>query len=479
MILDEQATMSGASDVAHITQRERATATLPRLPLLALGTTLTTIGAWIGVLVGESLSGISALLIALFFVAGTTTLVVAIGRRAPWPPATTPSAGLRVASSGMLFDTALFATITLALVVGFFTFSISTSRIYDSDASAFNQFNAELVLQGRNPYTSDGLFWDAIRQFPEVGATPLHLGRYSRSVFGPSLKQLVRDVKSELASPSTRGPEFPPSSLHSYPALAFLVYVPGLWLGLQTTFITSLLFVSAFLVAATWGSPRGARLWIGSIVLANTLLVFWTLRGSFEVIALLPALLAWRTLDRRWLSPSLLGLACAVKQIVWPLALFYAVIVWRQRGPREALRRMGIAAAAFLVPNLPYLIASPGAWLNSQLLPMTLPIFPSGIGLVGLARWNLLPLLPSAVYTLFELLAFASLLLWFARSKIMPRPEIALVVGLLPLFLAWHSAFAYLIAVPTLAVYASLGLLRSDSMVPGSGAQIATVSTAT
>jgi hypothetical protein len=50
---------------------------------------------------------------------------------------------------------------------------------------------------------------------------------------------------------------------------------------------------------------------------------------------------------------------------------------------------------------------------------------------------------------------------------------------LLPLFLAWHSAFAYLIAVPTLAVYASLDLLRSDSMVPGSGAQTATVSTAT
>ena len=152
-----------------------------------------------------------------------------------------------------------------------------------------------------------------------------------------------------------------------------------------------------------------------------------------------------------------------MKQIVWPLALFYAVIVWRQRGPREALLRMGIVAASFLVPNLPYLIASPGAWLSSQLLPMTLPIFPSGIGLVGLARWNLLPLLPSAVYTLLELAGFAALLLWFARSKVMPRPAIALVVGLLPFFLAWHSAFAYLIAVPTLAVYASLDLLRSDS----------------
>ena len=434
----------------------------PRLVLLALGTLSITAAAWIDPLVGEALAGIHALLIAALFLVGAALLLAAATRAAPWRPAPRASRRYRLASSGVLAAVSLCAIITLALALGFKLFSASTPQIYDSDAAAFNQFNAELVLRGHNPYTADAAFWDAIRQFPDAGATPLRAGRYAVSVYGPSLRQLVRDVQAELANPALRGPEFAPASLHSYPALAFLVYVPGVWLGLPTTLATSALFTILFLLAAGWGAPRGARLSVGTLLLANTLFVFWTLRGSFEVVALLPALLAWRTLDRRWLSALLLGLACAVKQLVWPLAAFYTIIVWRRSGPREALARLGIAAAAFLLPNLPFLLANPGAWASSQLLPLSLPIFSSGIGLVGLARWGLLPLLPPAAYTALELLAFAGLLFWFARARVLPRPELALVVGLLPYFLAWHSAFAYLIAIPALAVYAALEPLQRD-----------------
>jgi hypothetical protein len=437
-------------------------AAAPRLVLLALGTLSITTAAWIGPLVGEAQVGIHALLIAALFLVGAALLLAAATRTTPWRPASRPSRRYRLASSGVLAAVSLAAVVTLAVVLGFALFSASITRIYDSDAAAFNQFNAELVLRGHNPYTADAIFWDAIRQFPYAGATPLRAGRYATSVYGPSLRQLVRDVQAELANPALRGPEFAPASLHSYPALAFLVYVPGVWLGLPTTLATSALFTALFLLAAGWGAPRGARLWVGTLLLANTLFVFWTLRGSFEVVALLPALLAWRMLDRRWLSALLLGLACAVKQLVWPLAAFYTIIIWRRFGPREALARLGIAAAAFLLPNLPFLLANPGAWASSQLLPISLPIFSSGIGLVGLARWGLLPLLPPVVYTALELLAFAGLLFWFARARVLPRPELALVVGLLPYFLAWHSAFAYLITIPALAIYAALEPLRRD-----------------
>ncbi len=462
MLRDERQPTRHAAEVVAPARSVVTSTPLPRLTLLALGTVLTTIGAWIGVLAGEAAVGIHALCIAALFLLGTSLLLVAALHRSPWLPPQRPSAFSRLATGGVLAATVLSATLTLALALGFLATSFSTARIYDSDAAAFNQFNAELVLQGKNPYTADGLFWDAIHQFPTVGATPLRLGRYAQSAWGPSLHQLVRDVKAELANPALRGPEFPPASLHSYPSLAFLIYVPGLWLGLPTTLVTSMLFALGFLLASGWGASRGTRIWVVLTLAANTLLVFWTIRGSFEVVALLPALLAWRVLDRRWLSAILLGLACAVKQIVWPLSLFYAVIVWRRYGQREALRRTAIVAAAFAVPNLPFILASPGPWLKSLFLPMTLPIFPSGIGLVGLARWNLLPLWPSAAYTMLEFTALGGLLLWFARSKVMPRPAIALVVGLLPLFLAWHSAFSYLIAIPTCAVYASLDLLQAD-----------------
>lgn len=362
----------------------------------------------------------------------------------------------RLGSLALVALLLLSAALTCGLALNLLVTAAGSPTIYDSDAAAFNHYNAELVLQGVNPYTADGHFWDALQRFPSVGATPLRAGRYTGSTYGPSLTQVVHDAHAEATTPSLRGPEFAPASLHSYPALAFLVYVPGIWAGLSTTTYTSLLCLAGFLLAAGWDAPRQRRPLVALLLLANTFLVVLTLRGSFDVVALLPALLAWRTLNRPRLSGALLGLGCAVKQIVWPLVPFYAVFVWRREGPRAAMVRLAFGAAGFLVPNLPFLLAAPGTWLSSVLLPMTLPIFPSGVGLVALARAGVAPLLPPVVYALLELIAMAGLLTWCARARTMPRAEIALIVGLLPLLFAWHSLSAYFVAVPALAVYAYL-----------------------
>lgn len=352
----------------------------------------------------------------------------------------------------------LSAGLTCLLAAYLLVTSSGSPRSYDSDAAAFNHYNAELVLHGENPYTADARFWDALRRFPSSGATPLRAGRYAASQFGPSLPQVVRDVRAEIADPSLRGPELDPASMHSYPALAFLIYVPGVWAGLPTTMLTSLLLLVAFLLAAVWGAPRKLWMPVAVLLLADSLLVLLTLRGSFDLIALLPALVAWRLLERRRLSPLLLGIACAVKQLVWPLVLFYVVIVWRREGARAALARLPFVFAGFLASNLPFLLASPRAWATSLLLPVTLPIFPSGTGVVALSRAGLMPVLPPAAYTLAALLALAALLVWFARARTMPPPEAALIVALLPYLLAWHSLLAYVVAIPALAVFACLRL---------------------
>ena len=433
-----------------------------RALLLAAGTCAYTLAAAIGVLAGEAQAAPHAAAVFVLFVIGTALLLKAALAPAPLASPQVASRRRRLATSAVLAAALLCAVVTVLLTTAIVLRSTNNTHIYDSDAAAFNHYNAELVLRGQNPYTADGDFWDAIHQFPNAGATPLRRGRYTGSAFGPGLIALVKDVQGELAHPATRGPEFSGSSLHSYPALAFLVYVPSVWAGLKTTLLTTLLFTVLFVLACGWGAARGTRIWVWLTLSANTLLVFWALRGSFEVIALLPVVLAWRTLERRWLSPVLFGVGCAVKQLVWPLAPFYAIIVWRREGARAALVRLGIAAAAFLIPNLPYIVWSPAAWASSMLLPVSLPIFPSGIGLVGLAKYGLLPLLPPAAYTVFELGGLASLVAWFARAKVMPRPEIALVVGLLPFAVSWHSAFAYFIAIPSLVVFACLPLLAAD-----------------
>ena len=430
--------------------------------LLGIGTCLYTVGAWLDVLTSDASRPLIAAVIFALFADGTWVLIQAAMQPSPLAAFAFVTRRKRLASSGLLAAVTLCSVVTVLLAAAIIVHSANDTRIYDSDAAAFNHYNAELVLRGQNPYTADGDLWNAVRQFPSAGATPLRRGRYAGSTYGPDLTQLVKDVQGELAHPAARGPEFSGASLHSYPALAFLVYVPGVWAAMKTTMLTTLVFALLLLVACGWGAPRHTRFWVWMVLLANTLLVFYALRGSFEVIALLPVVLAWRTLDRRWLSPILLGLGCAVKQLVWPLAPLYAVIVWRRYGARAALPRLAVGAGAFLLPNLPFIVQNPAAWASSMLLPVSLPIFPSGIGLVGLARYGLLPLLPSTVYTLLELAALAGLVVWFARAKVMPRPEAALVVGLLPFVVSWHSAFPYFIAIPALAVCACLPMLAAD-----------------
>lgn len=425
---------------------------------LTLGTLLFTLAGWIELAVEGTTSPAATLAMIACLVSSLVLLWSAASERLR------PSGGnarpTRVVRMSALVALGVSATISLALAVGL-VITNEPSHAYGSDAAAFNHYNAQLVLDGVNPYTADNRFWDAVAEFPNAGATPLRRGLYAGSRLGPSLTQLVRDVRAEIAHPDRRGPEFDPASLHSYPALAFLVDAPALGLGLPTTLPVMLLALVGFLCAAAWGAPKVDRLAVWLALLANPILVLLTLRGSFDVVALLPALLAWRTIERRQVSPILLGLACAVKQVVWPLVPFYAIIVWRQEGPREAARRMALAGIAFLIPNATFILASPAAWARSMLLPMTLPIFPSGLGLIALSRVGLLPLLPGIVYGVLELVALAALLLWFARAKRAPRPELALILGLLPYLLAWHSATSYFAAIPVLAVYAALAARRN------------------
>ena len=403
-----------------------------------------------------------ALVTFLLLVAGTGLALFAMRSDITLDQVPQPDRRARLLVRALLATLVISSMVTAALAVTLF-FSAYDSRIYDSDAAAFNHYNAELVLRGQNPYMSDNAFWDALRQFPDAGATPLRAGRYAGSTYGPSLSQIVSDIRYELAHPKARGPEYAAVSLHSYPALAFLVYVPGVWAGLPTTFYISLMFLVMFFLAAGWGAPRAGQPAIWLLLLASSLVVFWTLRGSFEVIALLPALLAWRLLDRRWLSPVLLGFACAAKQIIWPLVPLYTILVWKREGPRAALWRLVPTLGAFLAPNLPFIVASPGAWASSMLLPVTLPIFPSGVGLVGLARGGVLPLLPPSVYALLEVAALVALGIWLARTNATLPHEFVLILGLLPFALSWHSLFTYFMCVPALAVAGCIPLLSTDT----------------
>jgi hypothetical protein len=91
-----------------------------------------------------------------------------------------------------------------------------------------------------------------------------------------------------------------------------------------------------------------------------------------------------------WRGPVLMGLAMAVKQTPWLVAPFVVAGIMAEAGDwhralRDGLRYAGIALAAFLAPNLPYLLSGPGAWLHGILMPISSQSVPAGQGLISLS----------------------------------------------------------------------------------------------
>jgi hypothetical protein len=434
-----------------------------RLAVVAVGTILLT-GAFVCSLAldaGGTAAHNFALLEGLLFVASLVCLVLAVivsGRTRPndnvWRGAA------RVAKIALLVVLGVSAVVSFTLTAELLP-SAFDPTVYGSDAAAFNHFDAELVLQGINPYSADGELWSALHQFPSAGATPLRASTPPGSEWGPSLQDVRHEVAQFVADPSLHRGEFSPQSLHSYPALSFLVYVPLVWAGAGSTMLVSLLALIGLMVALVRWLPREYRVVGCLVLLANWPALLLTLKGGFEAVALLPAVFAFQFFGRRWLSPALLGLACAVKQIVWPLALLYLVYCARKYGWRDALTRGCEVAAAFLVPNLPFIVLAPGAWAHSMLLPMTLPLFPDGVGLVALAKGGVLPLWSPFVYTSLEALALAAVLSWFAWKRPVPRPELALLLAFVPFALAWRSLFNYFVWLPGLATVAAVPMLSA------------------
>jgi uncharacterized membrane protein len=151
---------------------------------------------------------------------------------------------------------------------------------------------------------------------------------------------------------------------------------------------------------------------------------------------------AFLFLHRRIVSPVLLGLACAARQPAWFFIPFYLVVVWRREGRAAALRRLGIVAIAGAVPNLPFLIASPGSFLGGVFVPMLGSLEPYGVGLVRFSIDGVLPLLPRGVYGIVSLVALTGLC-WLLWKRHRSLPVGALAFPSVVLWFAWRSLQNY------------------------------------
>ncbi len=388
------------------------------------------------------------------------------------------AAGLRVhlpRAVKRLYDKAYPVTLIIAIVlavitVGLVLFSATAAAIvpganlYSSDVMAFSHFDAATILAGHNPYTSDTAISDALRQFPLASITPLRQGIFGTGYVYPSTAAIASAEQSFLRDPRLVAAAIDPATLHSYPALAYLLYVPILWLGVSNILLVNYIVffgLVAWLVVIASGIECR---WVALLALAAVTIPLMSLLADTEIICFAFLLPAWHYRERRWLSALLLGLGCAFKQYCWYFAPFFLLDTLRVFGWREAARRAVLTFGVFLVPNLPFLLLNPLAWLHSLWLPITDPMFPMGEGIVALSLGSLLPFAAPSAYAIFELIALGACLWAGWRWHHLLGDGLPLL-ALIPLLFAFRSLPNYFAFAPWLALYAASQLYKSPNTV--------------
>jgi hypothetical protein len=322
---------------------------------------------------------------------------------------------------------------------------------YHNDAIALNECSARLLMRGADPYASLDIF-DCYRDLG-IGSdrtTPLRRGAFADVPVYPTDQELDR----VWALRQREGANVEFVSQQSYPALAFVLLVPFVALGVDTNYVylACLLAAMALLI---WRSSAGLRPFMLTGLLGASCLVAFTVGGSADLLYALPLVVAWLWRERAG-GALAFGIAASVKQLAWFVAPFWLIAVVASLGWRAALRQAAIAAAVFAMANLPFILWHPREWLEGVLTPVSLPMFARGAGLVFLSTNGDLPMLPATAYLVMEAAALLVCLAvaWRARRT---SPELGIVLALVPLFFAWRSLFSYFFLIP---LFAYAGLVR-------------------
>lgn len=227
------------------------------------------------------------------------------------------------------------------------------------------------VIRGANPYTSFNLL-DAERALgcPFFSVSPQRSGIFAASLTAPSLAQVEAAAEATIHGHPTGGLLLG----FAYPAGTALLGVLG---GRALVLIGPIALLFAGLVIVRRAEPPMRRVTILALGAQTGLL---GLVGSPFVDLIAAALLMIAITRRRGLAVGVsLGLACAVKQTVWFVAPALLVLALRDGRARDVRYHAG-ALLGFTVINLPFVVASPSAWIAAVLGPGIKPAFPLGVG---------------------------------------------------------------------------------------------------
>lgn len=327
---------------------------------------------------------------------------------------------------------------------------IRTAPGYGTDEMAFDQYAAQLLVHGHNPYA--------------------HSMAPSFSLFHVS--QYVTTFRLDGSAVTSL----------SYPSLSFLVYAPFLLVGWSTQLAPVVNAVAwALCVAVGYVLlPRALKpmaIVIGSLAVYTT----YALGGVTDVVyvpLLMVAVYRWDRFPdltgwRAWVAPVAMGFAMSVKQTPWLVLPFLALGLYldadlrgdRRAGMQAAWRFIWRAAVAFFVLNLPFLVADPRAWIDGVLTPVVSHLVPEGQGWIALSTFLGIG---GGSLTAFTFLLASALLCAFVLF-VVAYPHTKTVMVLMPslvLFFAARSLTNYFVMLIFPAIIAACSVHASSLRAP-------------
>jgi uncharacterized membrane protein len=313
--------------------------------------------------------------------------------------------------SGWTSKLILFCAL-LGVTAGFIVTVTTFNRVYGTDALAFAHTAAEQALAGRNPYEVEGRNLD--RPIERFGVPEQSL---TRKVDGKAIDRLV-----------------------SYPALHFLVFVPAIAAGLTDLRWVVFAFELASLLIIWHASPR----WIQPLVLLALLInpdliIYFTAGSVTDWLWVLPLMLSAVFLKEGRAIPAgvAFGLASAVKQQPWVAAPFIAIWLIRTAqfgGLRRFLSFFVAAVAAFLAPNIPFLVQNPKAWVAGVLSPVLDNLIYLGQGISLLTSTGFLPASKDFYMSLALGIAAIAAAAYWAYFRVLQN-----ALWVLPALILWFS----------------------------------------
>ncbi len=311
-----------------------------------------------------------------------------------------------------------------------------------NDSTALVHQATENLLDGNNPYAEANII-SAMNKLNDSydKVTPLREGRFAEAFPYPEMDEIEQSWQEAVKNPEHVPPEF--ETKLNYPAGLLLLSAPFFLLGLDNFSVINLLFALPALAYVVVKARRSLAIFLVAALLIS--LEIWNMLAS-GAIGFLPfpfLLLAW-LLPRKhlWLSALFMGVAVAIKQTAWFFLPFYLIFIFRTVGWRRLLPVLGIIAGVFLATNAPFIISDPELWITSILAPVTDSLFPWGVGVVSLVAGGVFEIQSPLIFSVLGICVAVLAIFWYFRYC--PRyPYTGLVLGVLPLFFAWRSLWAY------------------------------------